>query len=450
MNEQLNRMNGLTDTQGAGSWRQSARSALIVLTSISLLNYLDRYIVASLVNELTQPPPSGLGLSGAQVGWLSSGFVIVYLLTSPLFGSLADRRSRPRLIAAGVTVWAIATAAGGLAGTFAMLFAARSVVGIGEAAYGTAAPAMLADAFPKSRRGRVFAIFYAAVPLGAALGYVLGGLIEQHYGWRPAFFIAGLPGLALAVLVWLLKDPPRGANDPNLEDGGSPVRPAGGLLGTLKTYGHLFTNRAFTLPVLGYAAYTFAIGALAFWMPDFLEKSRGLSVKEATVEFGASFAVAGLLGTLLGGWLADRLLKRTEQAYLWVCGVSMLIAVPFLFLALAAESPRVYLAAMVLGEIFVFIPTGPVNSAVINAVAPQDRAKAMAACILAIHLLGDVPSPPLVGFVSDVASLEKALLMVPIAALVCSVIWLGSAVIGGRDRGAPVAEPQRNPDKKGL
>jgi MFS family permease len=309
---------------------------------------------------------------------------------------------------------------------------------------------MLADAFPKSRRGRVFAIFYAAVPLGAALGYVLGGLIEQHYGWRSAFFIAGLPGLALALLVWTLKDPPRGANDPNLEDGGSTIRSGDGVLGTLKTYGHLFSNRAFTLPVLGYAAYTFAIGALAFWMPDFLEKSRGLSVKEATVEFGASFAVAGLLGTLLGGWLADRLLKRTEQAYLWVCGVSMLIAVPFLFLALAAESPRVYLAAMVLGEIFVFIPTGPVNSAVINAVAPQDRAKAMAACILVIHLLGDVPSPPLVGFISDLASLEKALLMVPLAAFVCSVIWLGSAVIGGRDRGSPAAEPQRNPDKKGL
>jgi sugar phosphate permease len=176
-------------------------------------------------------------------------------------------------------------------------------------------------------------------------------------------------------------------------------------------------------------------------MPDFLEKSRGLSVKEATVEFGASFAVTGLLGTLLGGWLADRLLKRTEQAYLWVCGVSMFIAVPFLFLALVAASPGVYLTAMVFGEILVFLPTGPVNSAVINAVAPQDRAKAMAACILAIHLLGDVPSPPLVGFISDLASLEKALLMVPLAAVVCSVIWLGSAVMGGQDRGSSADEP---------
>ncbi|MEA3275701.1 MAG: MFS transporter [Pseudomonadota bacterium] len=286
-----------------GHWRSSARFALVVLTGVALLNYLDRYMVASLVNQLTTPAPGGLGLSGEQAGWLASGFVIVYLLSSPLFGSLADRRSRPRLIAAGVAIWAIATAAGALAGGFAVLLVARSLVGVGEAAYGTAAPALLSDAFPKSQRGRVFSIFYAAIPVGAALGFALGGLIEQRYGWRAAFFTAGAPGLALAALVWFLKDPPRRTDRDRRRDNPRSPEAAVQKSSSVGAYFRLFKNPAFTFSALGYAAYTFAIGALAFWMPDFLEKARGMSVREATAGFGASFALTGLLGTLAGaGW----------------------------------------------------------------------------------------------------------------------------------------------------
>lgn len=424
-------------TTGRVGWRASARFGLVVLTGICLLNYVDRYIVASLVNDLTASPPDGLGLSDAQAGWLSSGFVIVYLLTSPLFGSLADRRSRPRLIAVGVMIWAISTVAGGLAGGFAMLLAARSIVGIGEAAYGTAAPAMLADAFPKSERSRVFAVFYTAIPIGAALGYVLGGLVEQRYGWRAAFFIAGFPGLGLAALVWFLRDPPRGAAEGDGEGEGEYARTGGaparlGLRDSLVGYARLLSMRSVMLPVAGYAAYTFAIGALAFWMPEFLEKFRGMPVREATVEFGATFAVTGLVGTLAGGWLADRLMKRTSQAPMWVCGISMIAAAPFLFVALTATSQWAYMTAMIIGEVLLFVSTSPVNSAIINAVAPGDRAKAMAACILAIHLFGDVPSPPLVGYLADQADLAKALLIVPVAALVAGLIWLAAALLGGR------------------
>ena len=188
-----------------------ARAALVVLTLLNLLNYLDRFVLASLVESLKA---SELHLSDKQLGALATGFILVYMLTSPIFGTLGDRKQRPRLLAIGVGIWSLATALGGFARSFAGLFTARASVGVGEAAYGTIAPAMLADHFPIERRGRIFAIFFAAIPIGSAAGYVLGGLADQKFGWRSAFFIAGAPGLVLALLCLLLPDPPRGAQDP--------------------------------------------------------------------------------------------------------------------------------------------------------------------------------------------------------------------------------------------
>ena len=190
--------------------RRAARYALTILALINLFNYLDRWVVAALVESIKK---SELHLSDTQIGLLPTGFIIVYTLTSPLFGTLGDRRARPPLIALGVAVWSVATALAGFARGFTSLFIARSGVGVGEAAYGTIAPALLADSFPIERRGRVLAVFFAAIPIGSAAGYVLGGLVDQHFGWRAAFWIAGAPGLLLALLVLLVKDPPRGLHD---------------------------------------------------------------------------------------------------------------------------------------------------------------------------------------------------------------------------------------------
>ncbi|HEY7574404.1 MAG TPA: MFS transporter, partial [Thermoanaerobaculia bacterium] len=187
--------------------RRGARWGLAVLTFINLFNYLDRFVVSSLVESLRH---SELALNDRQLGWLASAFVIVYMLTSPLFGWLGDRGRRPMLLAIGVAVWSAATALGGFARSFAALFASRAAVGIGEGAYGTIAPSMLADLFALERRGRAFATFFAAIPIGSAAGYILGGLVEARLGWRAAFFIAGVPGLLLALLCLTLKDPVRG------------------------------------------------------------------------------------------------------------------------------------------------------------------------------------------------------------------------------------------------
>jgi MFS transporter, Spinster family, sphingosine-1-phosphate transporter len=404
-----------------------ARTALAVLTLINLFNYLDRWIVAALTESIKH---SELQLSDTQLGSLMTGFIIVYMLAAPVFGSLGDTGSRARLIAMGVGLWSVATALAGFARGYGSLFAARAVVGIGEAAYGTIAPALLADYFPRERRGRVFAIFFAATPIGSALGYVVGGLVDHYFGWRQAFFVAGVPGLLLAALAWRLYDPPRGAQDPE----GAPVAGAHTVsLGraTRAAYAALVRNRPYVLTVLGYAAYTFAIGALAFWTPAFLERARGIPKAQATVQFGAIVVATGFVGTYGGGWLGDRCLRLSKQAYLWVSGLATLVAAPLTFVALAAPSPSWYWPAIVAAEVCLFASTGPINSAIVNVVPPHIRATAVALTIFTIHILGDVPSPSLVGMISDARSLAQAVLIIPIAVLVSGVIWSYAAWRGG-------------------
>src|SRR5436190_7034700 len=191
---------------------RTARAGLLVLTLINLFNYLDRWIVAALAESMKH---SELQLSDTELGSLMTGFIVVYMLAAPVFGSLGDTRSRTRLIGLGVALWSVATALAGFARSYASLFAARAAVGIGEAAYGTISPALLADYFPRERRGRVFAIFFAAIPIGSALGYVVGGLVDHYFGWRPAFFVAGVPGILLAALALRLHEPARGGQDPD-------------------------------------------------------------------------------------------------------------------------------------------------------------------------------------------------------------------------------------------
>ncbi len=351
------------------------------------------------------------------------------MLTSPIFGTLGDRGGRPRLIAAGVAVWSLATALGGFARGFVSLFIARSTVGVGEAAYGTVSPALLADYFPVEQRGRVFAVFSAAIPIGSAAGYVLGGAVDHWLGWRAAFFVAGVPGLLLAWLTSRLYDPPRGGQE------GVAAQAAGhGAIGgqARAAYAALLRNAPYVLIVLGYAAYTFALGALAFWTPAFLERERGLARTDATVQFGVIVVITGFLGTFIGGWLGDRLLPRLRESYLWVSGIATLAAVPFAWIAFTAHDRWAYTAAFVIAEILVFVSTGPVNSAIINVVEPDRRATAVALSILAIHLLGDVPSPPLIGFVSDHSSLGRALLILPFAFAAAGLIWTWAAWRGER------------------
>jgi len=407
----------------------SAVGALAVLTFINLLNYLDRFIVSALAESLKH---SSLALSDFKLGTLATGFLLVYMLTAPVFGALGDRRARPRLIAFGVACWSFATALSGLAVSYATLLAARAAVGIGEAAYGTIAPSLLADFFPQSRRGRVMAVFFCAIPIGSALGFIVGGVVDAHFGWRAAFFVAGVPGLALAALCLMMRDPPRGG-----EDAGAAAPAPNAGAGLRATYVRLVRNSPYVLTVLGYAAYTFAVGGLGFWMPAFLERVRGMSRQEATVSFGEIVVITGFIGTFVGGWLGDYFSKYSRQAFLWVSAIATLIAAPFTWAALATGSSTLYLTAMVAAQLFLFVSTGPVNAAIINLASPAERATAIAVSIFTIHILGDVLSPPLIGALSDAASLQQAVMVVPAAVLAAGLLWCWAARAGGR-----AAQPQ--------
>jgi MFS family permease len=391
---------------------------LAILSLVNLLNYLDRYVVASLFESLKHSP---LAPSDGQLGALMSAFLIVYTLAAPAFGALGDRRARPRLIAFGVACWSLATALSGFVGSYALLLVARATVGIGEAAYGTIAPSLLADYFPAKRRGRVMAIFFCAIPVGSALGYVIGGLVDAHFGWRAAFWVAGAPGILLAGLCLRLPDPPRGSQDGAAT--ATPGLPEPLVAATRAAYRHLLRNRAYVLAVLGYAAYTFAVGGLAAWMPSLLERERGIPKDQAAVSFGMIVVVTGFLGTFAGGWLGDYCAKTSRQAFLWVCGGSVLVATPFVWAALNTAAPVAYTVYMVIAQFLIFLSTGPINAALVNMVSPLERASAIALSVFAIHLLGDAISPTLIGLLSDRTSLAQAVQIVPAAVGVSGILW---------------------------
>ena len=403
--------------------RRAALWALGVLTSINLLNYLDRYVVSAIVPDLK----GALGLTDTELGGLMSAFMLVYMITAPAFGSWGDRGSRTRPIALGVLVWSLATALSGLAHSYAQLLAGRALVGVGEAAYVAIAPALLADCFASEGRGRVYAVLNMAIPVGAALGYIVGGLVSAHWGWRAAFFVAGVPGMLLAAAVLWLPDPPRGS-----QDGAHSAAAPAAMVSPLAIYLGLLRRWPYVVVVLGYAAYTFGLGGLAFWMPTFLERVRHIPPAAATTGFGAIVLVTGFVGTFAGGWLGDYLLRFSRQAYLWFSGALTLLAVPCALLALLAPSPAVYYPAIVGAQLLLFMSTGPINAAIVNIAGPLERASAIALSMFAIHLLGDVPSPALIGRVSHLSSLGEATLIVPVAFAVAGVIWLLAARVNER------------------
>jgi MFS transporter, Spinster family, sphingosine-1-phosphate transporter len=393
--------------------KRAAYYGLAVVTLLNFLNYIDRYIIAAVLPRMQ----SEMSLTNAQAGLLATAFLVAYFITSPVFGALGDRLSRTRLMAFGVGAWSVATAATGFMQNFAQLISARSFVGVGEAAYGTISPALLSDYFPRAQRGRSFAIFYVAIPVGAAVGYLLGGLIEPAFGWRAAFYVVGLPGVLLALLALTIPDPPRGAT----EDVPASTE---SVWATLAGFSK---NFAYAGTVLGYAAYTFAVSGLAFWMPEYLERVRGLELSRANFVVAGLTVIAGLAGTFVGGYLGDFLSARMNHGQLWLCGFSSVAAIIPTVLALTVQSAPAYVVWLFVAECVLFLSTGPVNVVIVNVVPIGARAMAMAVSIFTIHLLGDAISPPIIGALADFSSLARAVLIVPAAVAISGFLWIATA-----------------------
>ena len=395
---------------------REAYYALSIVTLLNFVNYIDRFILAAVLPRVK----SELVLTDFQLGLLANAFLVAYFVTSPAFGVLGDRMSRPRLIAAGVSAWSLATAAAGLTRNFIQLLVARASVGVGEAAYSTISPALLSDYFPRDRRGRAFAVFYVAIPVGSAAGFLLGGFLERLFGWRVAFYAVGLPGILLALTATRLPDPIRGAAD---------EVPVAQVLSVPQTLLSLFRNFTYVGTTLGYAAYTFALSGLAFFMPTYLERVRGVELAQADFIVGAITVVAGLGGTFVGGYLGDWTASKMKHGQLCLCGISSIAGILPAWLALTVPSSPTYLVWFFIAEFLLFLSTGPVNVATVNVVPAGMRAMAMAMSIFAIHLLGDAISPPIIGLLADRNGLAEAVLIVPIAIAVSGVLWSATAVM---------------------
>jgi MFS family permease len=398
---------------------------LVVPSLINLVNYLDRYIVAGVLPRIE----SEFGIDHAQAGLLGTVFIAVYMVASPIGGYFGDRMARRYLVAASVFLWSLATLASGLAGTFGMLLMARALIGVGEAGYATVAPAIISDLFTKERRTFVLSWFYVALPVGAAAGYGLGGYFAANHSWQDAFFAGGIPGLMLAGVALFMPEPERGASESTARATKIPFREG---LGVLARKSEFWFNTA------GQTLMTFSIGGLAYWMPSFLERERGLPADFTGFAFGAVTAVAGLSGTIAGGLLGDRAERRQPGGLLRISGWGMALAAPFMVVSAKVGMPVLIFGAIFVAQFLVFFNTGPLNAAMVNCVEPGFRAFAMGFNVLLIHLLGDAISPPLIGWIAEHSSLEKAIILNAIPVLVGGVVLLWGGRVPKRAAVSPV------------
>lgn len=390
-----------------------ASGALFLLLAINLFNYIDRQVLAAVEPDIraTFFAPDDVNRM-TKTGLLGVAFFVTYMCSAPVLGFLADRVSRWLIVGTAVVLWSLASGASGLAATFGILFATRIFVGIGEGGYGPAAPTIISDLFPIETRGRVMAIFCAAIPVGSALGYVIGGLVGSHLGWRWAFYLVTPPGLLLGLLCFWQRDP-RGAADHRAQE--SPRR-------SVREYLDLFRTRSYLINCVAQTLMTFVLGGVAYWMSAYLEYRQQDPASSRTI-FGLILVVAGLVSTLLGGVIADKLRSRFAGSYFWVSGIGMLIACPIFIVSLYVPFPAAWIL-MSLAIFFLFLNTGPSNTALANVSLPAVRATAFAANIFVIHAFGDVQAFWLLGYIAGHSNMHVAFLFVSGIIFLSGLVWL--------------------------
>lgn len=389
------------------SSKQRPLAALLILSGLNFFNYVDRYVLFAVIPLIQKEFPR----SDAEYGFLTTAFFVCYMVTAPFVGYLADRYPRKWLMVAGASIWSAATLLTAVTNSFTALLIRHTIVGLGEATFVTIAPSFLADLFSEQQRGRVFGWFYLNIGLGAAAGYGIGGYFSGSHGWRFPFYIAAVPGFLLGMMLLFVPEPRRGSKD---------------LLAASverTSMRGLFRNGAFWTATLGMAMVTFALGGLSAWMPTFLNRIRHIPLKDANTIFGVITAVTTVSGTLLGGWMGDRLLTRGKGAYYLVSGVTLLIGIPPMFGAIYIDGRLMY-PAIFLAEFFLFLNMAPLNAAVVNAIGAPIRATAIAVNLFTIHLLGDAISPTLIGRISDRSTLQTGFLAAIAAVFVGAVILL--------------------------
>ncbi len=391
--------------------------ALAVLAGANFVNYLDRQVVSALEREIV----AAFSLSKAEFGGLWSAFTLGYMAFAPVLGWAASRWPRTRLFAVCVAVWSLATIASGLAPDKTTLFFSRFLIGVGEAGCVVMGPALVAEYVSDRARGRMLALYAIGMPLGGTAGYAVGGMVGPVIAdWRDAFLLAGLPGIVLAILLYGLREPREVSPAASMSTGTAARLGFGGYLLLLR-------SRPMVLLIV---AQTFAVIMLVpmlHFCIEFFQTDRGMTKIEATTSFGATALVAGICGSLIAGWLGDRLARRWRSAYARLAAVAYAIAVPALWIGFASEVRAVSVIALGIGATALFASVPANNASIANLVAPQQRAMAFALTVFATHLLGDMVTPPLFGAVAESIGTERAFLWITLAMVGASLSCFAAA-----------------------
>ena len=388
-----------------------ATMALVLLTGMNFVNYLDRYILPSVQEQIK----GEFHISDSQIGSLTLWFMVAYVCSSPATGWLGDRFPRkPMIVIAALAIAAMNFLTASVH-DYASLNWRHAALGVGEASFGVFAPALLADFYSQEQRNKVLTIFNMALPFGAACSYEAGAWVGAHYGWRMSFITSAIPGALVALLIlFLMREPKReaGAQDKAKTDKGTVVS--------------LLSNGAYLSSILGYAAVTFSLGGISWWMPSFLHRIAGYSEQAAGGVMGPIIVVAGLGGTALGGWFAQWWSKKTPKALYLVPALSAVLTVPPAIVCFFGPKSLI-VPSLSLAVFLIFLGTGPVNAATLNAVPANLRATAMAGQLLVIHVLGDAFSPKLIGYISDRSDLRYGLSATLASMLIAGVIFFFGA-----------------------
>jgi MFS transporter, Spinster family, sphingosine-1-phosphate transporter len=388
---------------------------LTLLTGLNLLNYFNRHFISAVLSPIKE----SLLLTDGDLGRTATVFMLGYTISSPAFGIIGDRWNRKWLVFLGVIIWCLATLGTGRAFSFETLVISQLLVGIGQALFTAVSPSIISDVYAPAKRNFAFTVFFVGIPIGSALSFLIGGYLDQKFGWRNAFYISALPGLALAMALIPFADPHRGQTDNTVA---TLVKP------NLRNMLSLFKLRDFNLNSFGYTAYHFALGAYAFWGPTFLVRSFDFSFPKASMLFGGILVGAGLLGTLAGGYWASVLQKKGAGGYARVCALSNFATVPFALLAFWTPNQFVAIFAIAITMFIAFLPTGPMNTLVVETSPSHLRSSGMALSMFLIHMCGDMWSPEIVGRIADFSgSLTLGLSILPLAFLLAGILWTGLA-----------------------
>jgi MFS family permease len=370
-----------------------------ILVAINTMNFFDRQVLPAVQEKIRAEWP----LSDTQLGLLGSAFIVLYAIVGVPLGRLADRWNRRRLLACGVALWSVTTFASGFAWGFWSLFVLRLCVGIGEATCAPTASSLIGDLVPARRRSLAMSIFMLGLPIGLALSLVVSAVVADKYGWRTAFFVAGIPGLLLAVAVLFVVDPPRGGAESVA--GGETRFPS-----FLATARRVLAMPTMWLIILSGALHNFNMYALGAFVASFIRRYHGVSVTEAGIVSGLVYG-CGAFGLFAAGWLGDRVFRRGPQWRLHVAWMGLALAIPCLLFALEAAPGRLWLcvAGLLPGCLLLYAYYGTVYATIQDITEPASRGVAMALYFCAMYLLGGVLGPFATGLVSDYFAHQTAL-----------------------------------------